>query len=85
MRTACLAVTFLLLAASVCSAQQPVPKTTADNCTPQPDCRLAFTTLKPGAPTGVGMKAARKDSTQSSPSQQTLRPRDSFRIPKSPE
>ncbi|GEM_PF-5105479 len=27
-------------------------ETTAENCSPQPDCRLAYSKNKPGAPTG---------------------------------
>jgi|HubBroStandDraft_6_1064221.scaffolds.fasta_scaffold370171_1 hypothetical protein len=84
MKTVCLAIALLVLASSASGAQELAPKTTTDNCTPQPDCRLAFTRLKPGAPTGTGLKASENHTAQY-PSQQTSRPRSSFRIPKSPE
>jgi hypothetical protein len=77
MRTTGAAMILLVLGATVCWADQPAPKITAENCTPQPECRLAFTQLKPGAPTRTGIKQ--------SPDQRAPVPRDSFRIPQSPE
>jgi hypothetical protein len=83
-RTIWAAIVFLVLAATVCGAAQPAAKITADNCTPQPDCRFAFTNLNPGAPTGTGIKAQEGSSGQN-PDQQAPGPRGSFRIPQSPE
>lgn len=77
MKTTGAATIFLVLTATVCGADQPASKITAENCTPQPECRLAFTKLAPGAPTKTGIK--------SNPDQQAPGPRDSFRIPRSPE
>jgi hypothetical protein len=77
MRTIGVATVLLLLTAAICRADQPATKITAENCTPQPECRIAFTNLNPGAPTRTGIKQ--------SPGPQAPVTHDTFRVPQSPQ
>jgi hypothetical protein len=75
----------LLLSVPICNAQQPASKSTPDTCKPQPECRLAFTKLKPGAPTDLGAKPSEKNRVNQQTPMQLQQTRDSFRIPNSPQ
>jgi hypothetical protein len=78
MKKGFLVIAFLALAAKVGVAQQPPGGNTIDTCRPQPDCRLNFTNLRPGAPSDIGTKAQGRTTA---PKERAVL-RDSLRIPK---